>query len=284
MDNLKYLIVPDVHGRDFYEYNVNTFLEQSEESKVIFLGDYIDPYPQEGITPESALERLKTIIELKRKYKDRVTLLIGNHDFHYIDGSRRGCRMDYYNKDEICGLYIKNIGLFDYVKCETIGRKNFIFTHAGFLYGWFYVHFDLININGDEYTNADDVAKCFTYDTIKNTDWKSLSDDRHVLNAYGEIGTSRGGYANYPSFLWADVTDLLFDPSVASYDFIQVFGHTRQQIGHYIKYGNCYCLDCRKVFFINSDGEVLCDNMDRLNDNGEEYKKSYMEYIRRSLF
>ena len=58
-NDIKYIVVPDVHGRDFYEKDVNFFLENSEYTKIIFLGDYIDPYPKENITPDSALKRFK---------------------------------------------------------------------------------------------------------------------------------------------------------------------------------------------------------------------------------
>lgn len=65
-NDIKYIVVPDVHGRDFYEKDVNLFLENSEDTKIIFLGDYIDPYPREKITPDSALKRFKRIIKLKK--------------------------------------------------------------------------------------------------------------------------------------------------------------------------------------------------------------------------
>ena len=107
MNNKQILIIPDVHGRTFWKEAINKFPKNEfPNMEIIFLGDYIDPYPREKITPESALKRFKRIIKLKKKYPERITLLIGNHDFHYIDGSRRGCRMDYYNKDEICSLFI----------------------------------------------------------------------------------------------------------------------------------------------------------------------------------
>ncbi len=42
------LVVPDVHGRKFWE----TALDYPGE--IIFLGDYTDPYPREGITMADA--------------------------------------------------------------------------------------------------------------------------------------------------------------------------------------------------------------------------------------
>ena len=52
---------------------------------IIFLGDYLDPYAHENISQEEALANFKEIIAFKQANKDRVTLLIGNHEIHYID-------------------------------------------------------------------------------------------------------------------------------------------------------------------------------------------------------
>jgi len=257
------------------------FLENTDDVKIIFLGDYIDPYPREKITPNDALKRFKSIIKLKKKYGDRVTLLIGNHDFHYIDGSRKGCRMDFYNKDEICGLFLKNMDFFEYVKCERIGKTNFIFSHAGFGFAWFSYHSDLAGVCDPDNHDEDIERKAFTYNTIKNVDWKGISSDRQVLNAYGDIGSSRGGWCNHPSFMWADVTDILMDNDIKVANCVQVFGHTMQNIGQPLRFDNCFCLDCQKVFYINDKGTVLTDQYKPIKRNGEEYKKAYLEYLKR---
>ena len=48
----KILIIPDVHGRRFWR----DAIESDDYDKVIFLGDYLDPYPDEGIGPFTAQE------------------------------------------------------------------------------------------------------------------------------------------------------------------------------------------------------------------------------------
>ena len=74
----KILIIPDVHGRQFWK----TPLQQGPDrwKKIVFLGDYVDPYPHEGITPEEAIEVLKEIIALKKLWPDKIILLVGNHN------------------------------------------------------------------------------------------------------------------------------------------------------------------------------------------------------------
>ena len=117
--------------------------------------------------------------------------------------------------------------------------------------------------------------------TIKNIDIKGLSADRNILNIIGEIGLSRGGWCNHPSFIWADVTDILMDNDVNVANCIQVFGHTMQNVGRPLRFDNCFCLDCQKVFYINDKGTVLTDQYKVIRRNGEEYKKAYFEYLKR---
>lgn len=74
------LVIPDVHGRAFWKEAV----EKHPTLPVVFLGDYLDPYARENITPDDALTNFKDIIAFKQANKDRVTLLIGNHEIHYF--------------------------------------------------------------------------------------------------------------------------------------------------------------------------------------------------------
>ena len=52
---MKILIIPDIHGRDFW---VEPCSHIDEFDKVIFLGDYHDPYPYE-ISKETSRNRLR---------------------------------------------------------------------------------------------------------------------------------------------------------------------------------------------------------------------------------
>lgn len=73
----KILIIPDVHGRTFWRIAEEVI---NEMDKVVFLGDYLDPYPEENITPDDALNEFYKILEFKDKYPEKVVLLIGNHE------------------------------------------------------------------------------------------------------------------------------------------------------------------------------------------------------------
>ena len=68
-----WIIIPDVHGRTFWREAV----KGRENENIIFLGDYLDPYPSEGITPEKAYRELLDIIDFKKEHIDNVVLLLG---------------------------------------------------------------------------------------------------------------------------------------------------------------------------------------------------------------
>ena len=48
------IIIPDVHGRDFWRVAVRDY----PDGEFLFLGDYLDPYQHEDITVEQALAGL----------------------------------------------------------------------------------------------------------------------------------------------------------------------------------------------------------------------------------
>lgn len=78
---------------------------------VVFLGDYVDPYPQEGITDEQAIMGFREIIYFA-KGRDNVHLLLGNHDLQYFKEDFI-CEWDYCRycreyEDEIKTLFRSN--------------------------------------------------------------------------------------------------------------------------------------------------------------------------------
>ena len=76
----KVLVVPDVHGRLFWKEPVKRHLE--EVDRVVFLGDYLDPYADEDEVADDIFENLQEIVALKEEHPEKVVLLKGNHDQH----------------------------------------------------------------------------------------------------------------------------------------------------------------------------------------------------------
>lgn len=72
------ITIPDIHGRTFWKIVEN----DKSDSTIVFLGDYLDPYPHEKITFEDALVNFEEIIDFAKDRKN-VVLLVGNHDYHY---------------------------------------------------------------------------------------------------------------------------------------------------------------------------------------------------------
>ena len=70
--NKKILIIPDVHGRTFWK----SALRSGDYEKIVFLGDYTDPYEMEDITNREALKNFKSIIAFKQQNPEKVVLLL----------------------------------------------------------------------------------------------------------------------------------------------------------------------------------------------------------------
>ena len=105
------IIIPDIHGRSFWREAIE---KVKEDEEIVFLGDYVDPYDWEGFTREDAIKDLEDVIELKKAGPDKITILLGNHDFQYVDFENDfRSRYDYKNAPKIHGLFLENIELFD---------------------------------------------------------------------------------------------------------------------------------------------------------------------------
>jgi predicted MPP superfamily phosphohydrolase len=76
----KILILPDIHGRPFWKDAVEKHFDECD--KIVFLGDYLDAYPNEEITRKQEKNNFSEIISFKEKNADKVVLLLGNHDLH----------------------------------------------------------------------------------------------------------------------------------------------------------------------------------------------------------
>ena len=233
--NKKILIIPDVHGRTFWR----TALETGNYEKVIFLGDYVDPYVYEGIDKLEALSNFKDILSLKIIHQDRVILLLGNHDlsyysdhFHNIVGSDR---YDYKNEEELQHLFRGWRRFFKLAHEETIGGKRYLFSHAGITMSWLKQNNSIIVTPDAAHLNH-------------------LLDNKEGIDVLAQVGTARWGLYPSGSMVWADIEELLdSDPLPNTY---QIVGHTMQMDGPIIT-DKVACLDCRAGFSLNKKGKIL---------------------------
>ena len=203
---MKILIVPDVHGRNFWI----TPVMENDYDKVIFLGDYLDHYGDES-NYEHDIETLKNIIEFKKNNPDKVILLIGNHDCPYIwdiYGRALGnywCRHDYKNHDEIHKLFNDNLDLFTLAwECKNKKYGKVLFTHAGVTD----IFKDICGLKASK---------------INDYFLKGYSGDVPNIIGLASVSFYRGGGQESGSPVWADVHEHLLDPVT---EVFQIFGHT----------------------------------------------------------
>ena len=101
--------IGDIHGMESWR----NIVEKHYESKIVFMGDYLDPYGY--VTRENQLMNLCSIISLKMNRPDDVVLLLGNHDLHYFcEDAAIGSRYDFQIKEEASNLFLDNLDLFQY--------------------------------------------------------------------------------------------------------------------------------------------------------------------------
>ena len=93
----KVLVIPDIHGETFWKEPAQKYIDQVD--RIVFLGDYVDPYEEEGIDGDAALGCFFDVLDLKAKNPEKVVLLLGNHDLHYLNAAMEGGRLDYSRKD-----------------------------------------------------------------------------------------------------------------------------------------------------------------------------------------
>ena len=215
----KILIVPDVHGRAFW-HRALELVDQVDQ--IVFLGDYLDPYSHEGISFDLALEEFNKILEFKKEYPDLITLLVGNHDMHYIikdfmDCSRRNTDM----LDQLHKLYNSNLDLFNLIHIED----DWLFSHAGVYKGW---------MDKYEFTLEDLNLKTFL-----GSHWPALED----LSMY------RGGYNYVGSCIWADIRESVKNELFPGYK--QIVGHTQLNNKPYIT-DKIACVDVRRCFILDT--------------------------------
>ena len=223
------IIIPDVHGRVFWKEIV-----KNSEDKIIFLGDYVDPYPGENISLTGALDNLSEIIDYKKSNPSKVILLLGNHDFMYMDfeHNKYSCRHDFENEPKITKILMDNRDLFQMDYSIEVKNKLYIFSHAGILKPWIEKYKKLF---GEFPGSLDKINELYR-------NW-----DPEFISSLLEISYYRGGWSDFGSMIWSDVRE----HSVSCEENIyQIFGHTQLKDKPIIE-KHFADLDCRRPFFFD---------------------------------
>ena len=213
---MKILINPDIHGRIFWKYSIE---HKDEFDKIIFLGDYLDAYSPDLLVNEK--DNFKEIIQFKKDNLDKVILLLGNHDCHYINSKiLHSSRYNPFKASIYHKLFNDNLDLFQLVYIYN----KYLFSHAGVYEEWL----KMCDLN---------------LDNLINYDLDKLASYLNVLDYY------RGGYGNVGSCIWADIQDSETEKLLKGY--YHIFGHT--QLKFKVSTSEFSCLDCRVPFSLDCE-------------------------------
>ncbi len=192
---MKIIAIGDLHGHDSWKKIIK---DNPDADKIVFIADYIDSF---DIPADKQKKNFKEIIALKKKHKDLVELLIGNHEMHYLRTShKKYAGYQKYQRYEFEKLLTKAIN--DGLMKMCYVHDNFLFTHAGVTKTW--CQDNNINPNNIE----QDINDLFTY---KPNSFEFIS------------GGDLGGDNCYQSPTWVRPNSLRHDKID---NYIQIVGHT----------------------------------------------------------
>lgn len=130
----KIFAISDIHGCDHLLTKLLKIIdwdkEKNNNSKLIFLGDYVDK-------GTDSVKTLKHIKSLKEDSPQNVIILLGNHDFAWLEQAKYYNSMSFYSKI-LKSPFIKFKQVLNclddtaYYYIDTMSDKTIYFVHAGF--------------------------------------------------------------------------------------------------------------------------------------------------------
>jgi hypothetical protein len=240
--NFKLIAVGDTHGRD----NWKKILEQEKEfDRFIFIGDYFDT--REGISVDQQIKNFTEILDFKKANPDKVVLIIGNHDFHYLKGAGE----TYSGYAQYAAMDINEV-LEPAVSSGHIQicyiYDELLFSHAGVTKTW-------VEENDIDFNNLEQ--------SINILFMKNLEAFRFT---YGE-NLDRSGDDVCQSPIWVRIPSLLKDMVQG---FIFVIGHTT--LKELYMDNNIIGIDCLGTsgeYLVIIDGMAYAKNLNDENTNFE---------------
>lgn len=212
------ITIGDVHGRKFWRDAVSKRLPGEP---VVFVGDYLDPYSNEGVTDEDAYNEFVDIIEYARNNPDTI-LLLGNHDFGIIDDDLLYCRsrFDFVNKKRNRKTFKDNFDLFRLAYQIEINGISYLVTHAGVQPEWYSKVCESFPKNADE-----NIAGHLNRIYLKGS--KTLNKKFYPLLMNVSRYRSKWSRIYYGSCIWSDFHEWFNSDSEDLPGVRQIFGHTR---------------------------------------------------------
>jgi len=205
----KIIVLGDTHGREKWK----EIVKQSFD-KVVFLGDYFDSF---DIPFQDQYKNFIDILEYKKENPNKVVLLLGNHDYHYLSSVEEHYSGFQNGKLEITGVLER--ALDDELIQICYSCKDWIFSHAGITTTW------AINNNID-------------FDNLEKSINELFKTDKQAFKFTEGINYSNCGDDITQSPLWVRPRSLGQD-KVSGVK--QVVGHTHQE--HIQNYDDMFFID-----------------------------------------
>lgn len=188
---MKTVAIGDIHGREIWESIVK---KESDADRIVFIGDYFDSF---DISAHHQLENFRKIVDFKQKNVEKVVMLIGNHDFHYMPEAGED-RYSGYNEQYAREIWLNLQTIRDQMKIVHI-EDGYLFSHAGVTQTWMFNHGLLPT-------------------EINAMPLENLRYERSDTSGYGNHKAQ--------SPIWVRPEALVVD---AVQEYVQVAGHTRQK-------------------------------------------------------
>jgi predicted MPP superfamily phosphohydrolase len=227
---MKIVALGDTHGRDIWKTIIKI---ENDFDKFVFIGDYFDT--RDDINASIQIQNFKEILEFKKENPDKVVLLIGNHDFHYL----KGCGETYSGYQQYAAMDINEV-LQPALTSEHLQicyvYDDLIFSHAGLTNTWCETNeIDLYNIENSVNTTFMKKMEAFRFEYGENLD--------------------RSGNDVTQSPIWVRIPSLLKDMVKG---FTYIIGHTTIKELHMAN--NIIAIDClgtSKEYLVIKDGEAF---------------------------
>ena len=214
---MKLVVIGDIHGRDIWKQIV---AKEHDADEFVFVGDYFDSFTIKG---QEQINNFLDIIEFKNtSLYHKVTLLTGNHDYHYYPGIEDTGTSGYQALMAPSIKYVVNENKQDLQVAYQVG--NFVFSHAGFSSEWL----DDMVVGWDVSNMVDKTNELFQYQpnkiayrSFKYYNYGEPNEQASLASGYGD--------ENFQGPMWIRPKSLMR----ANYDtlrnqIIQVVGHTPQ--------------------------------------------------------
>lgn len=192
---MKIIALGDIHGINTWKKVVkdNTF------DVCVFVGDYFDSF---DVDTDTQIANFKEIIEFKKQNYDKVLLLMGNHDLHYLLKDEQYSGFQYYRQHDIQMELLAAITHEPLIHNVVVEGK-YLFSHAGVTKTW--AEANKVDLNDMPYSINELPLQAFAFN--HNRDKSNTGEHK-----------SQGPMWVRPASLKEDAIE----------GYTQIVGHTRQ--------------------------------------------------------